>query len=78
LHGLDLDTDMTIRIHSTADKDRLSQGVEITYTPSMQPLEKSSKGRNKGTDQAEAAALQPLEVMATTTDFLPEDSEGHH
>jgi hypothetical protein len=73
LHGLDLNTDMNIRIHSTADKDRLSQGVEVIYTPSMQLLEKN-RGRKGGT-QSEAV-VHPPEVM-NTTDFPPEDSEGH-
>jgi hypothetical protein len=40
---------MDIRIHSTADKDRLSQGVQVRYTTDMELAEKSAaSGRQRG------------------------------
>jgi hypothetical protein len=56
LHGLNLDTDMDIRIHSTADKDRLSQGVQVRYTADMELAEKSAaSGRQRVIAGASAA-----------------------
>lgn len=71
LHGLDLDTAMDIRIHSTADRDRLSQGVQVRYTPAMQLLfEKPGAGRNAAqTDTvAEVAAGMANGVVAASID----------
>jgi hypothetical protein len=47
---------MDIRIHSTADKDRLSQGVQVRYTTDMELAEKSASGRQRVIAGASAAA----------------------
>jgi hypothetical protein len=47
---------MDIRIHSTADKDRLSQGVQVRYTTDMELAEKSAaSGRHRGIAGTSAA-----------------------
>jgi hypothetical protein len=48
---------MDIRIHSTADKDRLSQGVQVRYTTDMELAEKSASGRQRIIASGASAAV---------------------
>jgi hypothetical protein len=64
LHGLNLDTDMDIRIHSTADKDRLSQGVQVRYTTDMELAEKTAaSGRQRVIASGASAAIDNAVTM---------------
>jgi hypothetical protein len=69
LHGLNLDTDMDIRIHSTADKDRLSQGVQVRYTTDMELAEKSASGRQRVIAGASAVVENAVAMDAAAANF---------
>jgi hypothetical protein len=56
---------MDIRIHSTADKDRLSQGVQVRYTTDMELAEKSASGRQSRVIAAASAAVDNAVTMDT-------------
>jgi hypothetical protein len=59
---------MDIRIHSTADKDRLSQGVQVRYTTDMELAEKSAaSGRQRGIAGASAAVDNAVTIDAAAT-----------
>ncbi len=59
---------MDIRIHSTADKDRLSQGVQVRYTTDMELAEKSAaSGRQRGIAGASAAVDNAAAMDAAAT-----------
>ncbi len=73
LHGLNLDTDMDIRIHSTADKDRLSQGVQVRYTTDMELAEKSAaSGRQRVIAGASAAVENAVTMDAAAANVAAE------
>jgi hypothetical protein len=69
---------MDIRIHSTADKDRLSQGVQVRYTTDMELAEKSAasgrqsrviaSGASAAVDNAVAMDAAAANVAAAAMD----------
>jgi len=60
---------MDIRIHSTADRERLSQGVQVRYTTGMELHKKGNAGEGRQrASKKPFAAPSPLLTAVSTTD----------